>query len=249
MPPSCRAPPTSASGAALRPAARPRAPRAASPRAARAARPGATRPSPRARTLVDSTAAVERLWLEWAEPHGLDPDRVLEVVHGRQGHQSMAILLPDRDHRINLAENVQMLARESQDVDGVTEIAGAAALLEALADVPHAIVTSADVALMTARMGAAGLSLPGLTVTAENVSASKPDPEGFVLAAGRLGVAPEDCVVFKDSEAGIDAAKAAGMTVIGVGAGSAAHSPDHMVADLTGIRVTHVEDGVVIELP
>ncbi|WP_309064724.1 HAD-IA family hydrolase [Microbacterium sp.] len=200
-------------------------------------------------TLVDSTAVVERLWLEWAKPHGLDEARVLEVVHGRQGHQSMAILLPERDHAINLVENQQMLARESSDVHGVVEITGAAALLEALADVPHAIVTSANVELMTARMSAAGLSLPHLTVTAENVSASKPDPEGFLLAAQQLGVAPADCVVFEDSEAGIQAAKAAGMRVIGVGTGSVAHSPDHTVADLSGIRITTAEDGVVIDLP
>ena len=78
-------------------------------------------------TLVDSTAVVERLWLKWAEPHGLDPDFVLSVVHGRQGHQSMAIMLPDRPHEENIAENEVMLAKESDDVDGVVEVPGAAA--------------------------------------------------------------------------------------------------------------------------
>ncbi len=194
-------------------------------------------------TLVDSTAVVERLWLEWAKPHGLDEARVLEVVHGRQGHQSMAILLPERDHAINLVENEQMLARESADVDGVVEINGAAGLLAALADVPHAIVTSANVELMTARMQAAGLSLPRLRVTAESVTASKPDPEGFLLAARELGASAEDCVVFEDSEAGILAAKAAGMRVVGVGAHAGAHSPDFHVADLTGVSVVLAADG------
>lgn len=137
-------------------------------------------------TLVDSTAVVERLWLAWAEPHGLDPETVLRVVHGRQGHQSMAILLPERDHAINLHENEIMLATEAGDVDGVVGIAGADRLLAALETVPHAIVTSANVALMTARMQAAGLTVPELAVTAENVSASKPDPEGFLLAARML---------------------------------------------------------------
>src|SRR5690606_41901692 len=59
-----------------------------------------------------------------------------------------------------------------------SEIPGASVLLSALQDAPHAIVTSADVALMTARMGAAGLTVPALAITAESVSASKPDPEG-----------------------------------------------------------------------
>lgn len=197
-------------------------------------------------TLVDSTAVVERLWLAWAEPHGLDPAFVLEVVHGRQGHQSMAIMLPDRPHEVNLAENREMLLRESGDIDGVVEVPGAAALLAALAPFPHAIVTSADDRLMRARMGAAELDVPAGPVTAEAVSASKPDPEGFLLGAQRLGVDPADCIVFEDSEAGIQAARAAGMRVIGVGAGSAAHSPDAVVADLTHVALDADGDGFTI---
>ena len=56
----------------------------------------------------------------------------------------MAILLPERDHEINLVENQQLLARESAETDGVFEISGAAELLSALARIPHAIVTSAE---------------------------------------------------------------------------------------------------------
>ncbi|WP_217183143.1 HAD-IA family hydrolase [Streptomyces sp. AC495_CC817] len=194
-------------------------------------------------TLVDSTAVVERLWLAWAEPHGIDPATVLSVVHGRQGHQSMAILLPDRDHEINIAENRSMLENEANDVDGVIAIKGADALLAGLLPHPHAIVTSADVRLMNARMGEAKLTVPTLTVTAEDVTRSKPDPEGFLRGAELLGVDPADCVVFEDSGAGIQAAHAAGMRVIGVGAHAVAHSPEHHVADLTQVRVVATDEG------
>lgn len=199
-------------------------------------------------TLVDSTAVVERLWLAWAEPHGLDREHVLSVVHGRQGHQSMAIMLPERDHAINLRENQEMLATEASDVDGVVEIPGAAALLAALAPFPHAIVTSADVALMNARMGAAELAVPELAVTAERVSASKPDPEGFLLGASLLGVEPADCVVFEDSGAGIQAAHAAGMRVVGIGPHAGAHSPEYHVADLTAVAVVPTDDGFELRI-
>lgn len=197
-------------------------------------------------TLVDSTSVVERLWLAWAEPHGLDPATVLDVIHGRQGHQSMSILLPERDHAINIRENAAMLANESSDVDGVVEITGAAQLLDALEPHPHAIVTSADVALMNARMTKAGLGIPALTVTAESVSASKPDPEGFLRAASELGIDPADCVVFEDSGAGIQAAHAAGMRVIGVGRHAHAHHPEAQVDDLTQITVSATDDGFVL---
>lgn len=194
-------------------------------------------------TLVDSTAVVERLWLQWAEPHDLDPQRVLEVVHGRQGYQSMAILLPERDHAINLVENQEMLARETNDVEGVVAISGAQQLLDALSQHPHAIVTSANIALMTARMDAAGLSIPERTITAESVTASKPHPEGFLKAAALLGVDPADCVVFEDSPAGIQAGLAAGMTVIGVGPHAPANDPTYAVDDLTEITISTASDG------
>lgn len=194
-------------------------------------------------TLVDSTAVVERLWLAWAEPHGIDPETVLRTVHGRQGHQSMAIMLPERDHAINLHENDVMLANEAGDVEGVIEIPGARALLDALRPFPHAIVTSANVALMTARMRAAGLSVPEQKVTAEDVSASKPHPEGFLRAAELLGIDPSDCVVFEDSGAGIQAGLAAGMRVIGVGKHAAAHHPTVLVTDLSQVSVTAAPDG------
>lgn len=194
-------------------------------------------------TLVDSTAVVERLWLSWAEPHGLDPATVLGVIHGRQGHQSMAIMLPERDHSINLVENQQMLATEASDVDGVIEISGAGVFLRSLEGVPHAIVTSANVPLMNARMTAAGLTVPELAVTAESVSASKPDPEGFLLGASLLGIDPADCIVFEDSGAGIQAAHAAGMRVIGIGAHARTHSPEFHVDDLTQVAVVRTTDG------
>ena len=47
-------------------------------------------------TLVNSDAVVERCWRRWAERQGLDADEVMTVVHGRQGHASMAVLLPHR---------------------------------------------------------------------------------------------------------------------------------------------------------
>ena len=50
-----------------------------------------------------------------------------------------------------------------------------------------------------------------------NISRSKPDPEVFLKAAEFLGEAPEDCAVVEDAYAGIDAAKAGGMTAIGIG--------------------------------
>ncbi|MEU8984984.1 HAD family hydrolase [Streptomyces sp. NPDC048558] len=196
-------------------------------------------------TLVNSDAVVERIWRRWAERHGLDGDEVMKVVHGRQGYASMALLLPDRPMEQNYADNARMLAEETADVEGVVPIPGAPEFLASLRGLPHALVTSADVPLSTARMAAAGLEQPDVRVTAESVGASKPDPEGFLKGAAELGIAPEDCIVFEDSGAGIEAGRAAGMRVVGVGSRAGSHGPDALVSDLREVRVEAVDDGAM----
>jgi beta-phosphoglucomutase len=54
-------------------------------------------------------------------------------------------------------------------------------------------------------------------VDGNKVSKAKPDPEVFLIAAKELGLEPHECVVFEDAEAGITAAKAAGMRTVGIG--------------------------------
>jgi HAD superfamily hydrolase (TIGR01509 family) len=51
-------------------------------------------------------------------------------------------------------------------------------------------------------------------VCAEDYTRSKPDPEPFLVAAERLGIAPADCLVFEDTEMGVQAATAAGMASV-----------------------------------
>ena len=86
-------------------------------------------------------------------------------------------------------------------------------------------------------MTAAGLTMPGVAVTAEDVARSKPHPDGFLAAAVALGVDPAECIVVEDSVNGIAAGLAAGMRVIGLGPHAASASPTWAVTDATGIRV------------
>ncbi|MFI2612992.1 HAD-IA family hydrolase [Kitasatospora sp. NPDC018619] len=196
-------------------------------------------------TLVNSDAVVERCWSRWAERHGLDPAEVLAVAHGRQGHATMAALLPERPVELNLADNARMLDEERADTEGVVPVPGAAAFLAALDGLPHALVTSADEPLARVRMAAAGLALPPVLVTAESVGASKPDPEGFLKGAAALGFAPADCLAFEDSGAGIAAARAAGTRVVGIGPRALPHHPHAHADTLAGITVAAAPDGLL----
>lgn len=60
----------------------------------------------------------------------------------------------------------------------------------------------------------------GAIVTGDQVDHSKPHPEIFLLAAKRLGISPEECLVVEDALYGVDAAKAAGMKVVAVSTGA-----------------------------
>ncbi len=73
-------------------------------------------------------------------------------------------------------------------------------------------------------------------VDGTNVSKAKPDPEVFLIGAKELGVLPENCVVFEDSVAGIQAANIANMISIGIGDAEVLHEADYIFNDFTEIR-------------
>ena len=78
-------------------------------------------------------------------------------------------------------------------------------------------MTSAEKSLAEVRLRAVGIPIPDVMVTADGIGRGKPDPECYLLAAERLGVSAEDCVVFEDSPSGIQSGLRAGMRVIAVG--------------------------------
>lgn len=78
-------------------------------------------------------------------------------------------------------------------------------------------------------------------VDGTDVSKAKPDPEVFLIAAEKLGLSPEDCIVFEDAVAGVQAAKAAGMLSIGIGDERVLAEADHCFSDFTEISIEFVE--------
>lgn len=72
-------------------------------------------------------------------------------------------------------------------------------------------------------------------VDGNDIKRSKPDPEVFLLAAQRLGIPPENCLVVEDAEAGIQAALAGGMSVLGVGSASNSQAASIRMLDLSTV--------------
>jgi sugar-phosphatase len=198
-------------------------------------------------TLVDSHAVVEAVWTEFCERHALDPRVVLAFAHGRQAGDTVAHFLPSLSDSARAELVAGLLAEEVTRTDGIVEVPGARRLLAALAErgARVAIVTSAPRELALARLDAAGVGVPEVLVAAEDVERGKPDPSCYLLAASRLGVAIERCVVFEDAEAGLAAAVASGARVVVVGRHvSALTDRLERIPDYTG-AVPGVEDAPV----
>ncbi len=182
-------------------------------------------------TIINSVAAAERVWAAWAMRHGLDVASFLPTIHGVRAIETItALQLPGVDPH---AEVHALLLAEIEDMEGLEPIEGAAAFLASLPSDRWAIVTSSPRRLAVRRLEAAGLPTPAVFVTGEDVEQGKPAPDCFLLAAQRLGQKIEDCLVFEDAPAGIQAAEAAGAALVVV---TAAHSRllDTRHATITG---------------
>jgi sugar-phosphatase len=160
--------------------------------------------------LVDSDLSVHRAWTRWAQSYRLDPDAVFAVVHGRRAADTVAVLIQSDLQ----AEAIRRINRyELEDAASVGAIRGAKKLTISLPPEIWAVVTSGTTALATARLMHAGITRPAILVTADDVAAGKPAPDGYLRAAAGLGVG----------------------AVVGVGERVLDAGADVVVADLTGL--------------
>lgn len=183
--------------------------------------------------LVDSQDAIDWSMTTWATERGLDPAMVLDAAHGRRDVDIVMYTLPGCDPGPELARIAQL---DQQALPMIRAIAGAADLAATLPTGAWAVVTSGARPIANARLRAVGLPVPGLLIGAEDVAHGKPHPEGYLLAADRLGIPPRECVVFEDTAVGLRAARRAGTRPVRVG-GPPGRRHEAWVRDLSGVRV------------
>ena len=195
-------------------------------------------------TLVDSSAVVESMWSSFAHDHGMSErfDAIMAYSPGRTGLDTIRRFLPEltADEQDAIYKR---LAREEivRTAGRMAEIPGAAALVTALikVGVPLALVTSAPIELMRVRMEEAGVPIPSVVVSADDVERGKPGPDPYLKAAELLGVPIASCLVLEDAASGYIAAQRAGAQILLVGDGVPEADP-HVprIADFTGITFT-----------
>jgi len=193
--------------------------------------------------LVDSRRCVEFVWQTWCAEQGRDPREFIALAHGRRTSETLRDLAPDLDIRVEATRLEQMEAGETR---GVTPVPGAAELLTSVPRDRWAVVTSGSPAVARLRLRVAAVPTPAVLITGADVRRGKPDPDGYLQAAERLGFAPAECLVVEDAPAGVAAGRAAGMRVVAVAGTVPAEElrlADHHVEALTHLQVSTLENG------
>ncbi|ATM92440.1 TPA: sugar phosphatase [Klebsiella aerogenes] len=201
-------------------------------------------------TLVDSLPVVERSWCKWGDRFGIPHDEILGFIHGKQAITSIRHFMPGRSEEDIQAEFRFLEQIEATDIDGIVALPGALNLLNTLneAGIPWAIVTSGSIPVAHARHRAAGLPMPKVFVTAEQVKKGKPAPDAYLLGAELLGIPAQQCVVVEDAPAGLLSGLAAGCRTIAVNVPADAprlDEADLVLTTLESLRIERQADGNV----
>jgi beta-phosphoglucomutase-like phosphatase (HAD superfamily) len=172
-------------------------------------------------TLVDSMPLHFRAWSasfvhhgapwEWTEDEFYSnagvPDRIT-VMELNQRFD--ADLCPDSIHEFK----AEWYARHLHEIEPVAAVADLARRYH-VEGRKISVASGSDISLVAPSLERAGLlELFDIIITPADVERGKPAPDMFLLAAERMGVAPRECLVFEDGQAGIDAANAAGMVSV-----------------------------------
>ena len=170
--------------------------------------------------LVDTEVLIRDLMMKLAPQFGAElPDHVFQQMVGLPSAASDAIQRahfgPDFPYEALEAE-MTVQVRAAMEI-GVALKAGVVELLDHLdaAKIPRAVCTSSSHGAVRRTLGPSGI-IPRFDaiIAAGDYARGKPNPDPFLTAAARLGVAPEDCLALEDSHNGVRAAHAAGMMTV-----------------------------------
>jgi HAD superfamily hydrolase (TIGR01509 family) len=190
--------------------------------------------------LIDSERAISQAWIAGARELGfkLELADFMRVV-GTAAQQSTAMLIEIMGSEQAMratAERAHALLPQAGGHPVFPLKSGALPLLQALqaAGIPCGVASSSSVDEIRHRLGHVDVLKYFRSITGGNeVARGKPDPAIYLLAAGRLGVAPAECIAFEDSENGARAAQAAGVRVVIVP--DLKHPPDDVAARAHGV--------------
>jgi beta-phosphoglucomutase len=172
--------------------------------------------------IVDSNPVHRAAWAEYSRRHGVETTEAMQTrMYGKRNDQIvrdfLGAHLTDAEVTEHGAAKERLYRELMQARLGDTLVPGVREFITRHHDLPIALATNAEPANVDFVLdGAEMRPLFRAIVDGHQVSSPKPHPEIYLRAADLLGVAPEHCVVFEDSETGVQAGLAAGMRVVGV---------------------------------
>lgn len=196
--------------------------------------------------LIDSESTYTEFW------SGIDeiyPTGVENFARAIKGTTLPSILEYYPDNAVR--EDIVARLKDFQAAMKFPLFPGAKELLQGLRDaaIPSAIVTSSDASKMRLLYEQHPWFPEMVTaiIDASKVTRSKPDPQGYLLGAKAIGVAPQQCFVFEDSLQGLAAGRAAGATVVGI-ATTYPHATIRPLADIVVNTVADISVHRLLEL-
>ncbi len=171
--------------------------------------------------IVHSTPLHVKAWEAYLEPLGIDSASIGRIMLGRHNDDIVRELFGDTLTPTEICRHgaaKEAIYREMIR-PGVNEhmVPGVRPFLERYAGVDKAVASNAERANVDCILRESGLDrFFRVVLDGNQVSRPKPDPEIYVRAAGMLDISPEECVIFEDSKAGIEAARSAGASVVGL---------------------------------
>ena len=172
--------------------------------------------------VIDSMPTHTLAWERYLESNGIDPANIEARMHGKRNDELVRDLFGSHlDERAafehgaakeRLFRELIGVTLEEKLVPGIREF-----LAEASKTVPLAVGTNAEPANVEFTLNGAGIrQYFRALVDGSQVARAKPAPDVYLRAAELLGIDPANCIVFEDSPVGIQAARAAGMRVVGL---------------------------------
>lgn len=194
--------------------------------------------------IVSTDECHFQAWKRLADSEGIYFDREINKrLRGVSRMESLAIIL-ERSAKVYSTAARERLAEIKNDyyrklIADLTPAQILPGVMKFLGDLREAGLklavgsSSKNTPLILERIGLADFF--DAIADGNEITKSKPDPEVFLLAAKKLGIVPKNCAVVEDAEAGIEAALAGGMLVLGVGAAAGSQKATFRARDLSTI--------------
>jgi len=176
--------------------------------------------------LTDTAELHYQSWQRLMDEIGIPFDRqVNEALRGLSRQESLETILGERSREFTDEQKEEICRRKNDEyLARVAKMTpadlspGAGELLQSLRERGVAVAVASSSKNAEAVLDRLGIRpLLDVLVDGNDVQRSKPDPQVFLVTAERLGLQPAQCLVVEDAASGVEAARAAGMRVVGLG--------------------------------